>query len=99
MRWPKKRELLAFYFLSKEMQEKEVSAFEIASALKTELCLSMATSRRIVKRLLSLGMLERGSEGRLKVRKMEDYFEKAYSKYKEDRCRRKKRMGKIEIGK
>jgi len=88
LRWPKKREFMAFYLLSSSYAGKVESELVLRSKLRDDLCTTMRTSKRILKRLIAFGMLERVEKGKLRVLSVEEYLSQVFSKFREERCRK-----------
>ncbi len=57
MRWPKKREFIAFYILSNRFSREIVSFHTLVTYLSEKLYYSNKVAKNIVKRLVSLGYI------------------------------------------
>jgi hypothetical protein len=77
MRWPKKREFLAFYIISERYAGTTVEYAELISYLSSRASMSIKVSRNIIKRLLSIGYIHR-VEGGLRVREINDVLDEAF---------------------
>lgn len=86
MKWPKKREFVAFYVLSSSFSGSEKEELDLINRLRDDLCISTKTSKRLLRRLVSLGMLEKKREGVFKVLDVGEYLSQVYSEYRKVRC-------------
>ncbi len=86
-RWPRRRELLAYYLLYKAFRDKEFNLGD-AVELLTPLLGSRNVATRLVKRLVKQGFLMRTAPLRYKVRGMEELFDEALAVYFAKRLRR-----------
>jgi hypothetical protein len=93
VKWPKKREFMAFYLLSRKFSGQEKEELALINEIREELCVTARTSKKIMKRLLSLRMIERKGEGKVRVLGIEEYLEQVYSAYKTERCAKFRKVG------
>jgi len=72
VRWPKKREFVAFCLLSLAYGGEVKPVEELAEAVRRRLGYNAKTSKNIVRRLANLGYLEKVKKGSVRVRTLEE---------------------------
>jgi len=91
MRWPKKREFMVYYYLSKKFRGERQSIHQLISDVKDAFNYNTKTAKNIVKRLIKLKYLVRIDGNNIIVRSyqevLDDYLNDFISKRKTTRPR------------
>ena len=89
MRWPKKREFMVYYYLSKKFQGEARTIHQLISEVKDTFNYNTKTAKNIVKRLIKLNYLVRIEGNNIIVRScqevLDDYLNDFISKRKTTR--------------
>ena len=86
MRWPRKREFLSYYMLSKKLGGCFVSFHDLVFLVSRQLNCSVKTAKSIVKRLVSLGFIKR-ENSLFYIRPLDDVLGEYYVRFVSRRLR------------